>query len=125
MSGKAYGRKMGLASMAYALVTLPVLASIDRGWVAGPALVPVVLLPMLPALAMAWLVWQQFRRMDELQRRIQGEAIMLAFVGTALLSLTYGFLESAGLPRLPMVTVWAVMGTLWLVATRLVARSYR
>jgi hypothetical protein len=53
--------------------------------------------------------------MDELQRKLQFEALALAFAGTALLTFGYGFLEGVGLPRLSMFVVWPLMAALWVV----------
>lgn len=91
----------------------------------GPVATVVALLPMLPASAVCWVVLRQLRRMDELDRRIQLEALAFAFAATAVVSFSYGFLETVGYPRLPMFTVWPVMATLWLVGLRLASRRYR
>lgn len=50
-----------------------------------------------------------------MQRRLQLEALALAFAGTALIAFGYGFLEDAGLPRLSVFVVWPLMAVLWLV----------
>ena len=53
--------------------------------------------PLLPAL---WLVWAQLRslrRADELQRRVQLEALAVGFGAMFLLGLTGGLLDAAGL----------------------------
>ncbi|ADZ69398.1 hypothetical protein [Polymorphum gilvum] len=52
-------------------------------------------------------------RLDELQRRIQLEALAVAFAGTGLLSMSYGFLEDIGFPQLSMFVVWPTMASLW------------
>ena len=41
------------------------------------------------------------------------ESIAIGAAVTAALSLTYGFLESAGFPKLSMFWVWPVMGLVW------------
>ncbi len=57
-------------------------------------MVPLALLPMIPA------VWGMFgwikaiRKMDELQRRIQIEGLLLSLGMTALITFSYGFLET-------------------------------
>src|SRR5262245_6710221 len=38
------------------------------------------------------------KRLDEMQQRIQLEALAFAFFGTGVLGVCYGFLESAGMP---------------------------
>ncbi|PTX46637.1 hypothetical protein [Allosediminivita pacifica] len=73
------------------------------------------LLPMLPALFICWVVVRSIRQLDELQRRVQLEALAVAFAGTALITFGYGFLEGVGLPRLSMFLVWPVMASFWFV----------
>ena len=58
------------------------------------------LAPMIGAGAVAWAILRGLWRMDELQRRIQLDAIALSFLGTALLTFGWGFAEGAGLPHL-------------------------
>lgn len=57
--------------------------------VQGIATAVVILLP----------VWN-LRYLDELQRRIQLEALAFAFLGTAVLGVGYGSLQNAGLPQI-------------------------
>lgn len=73
------------------------------------------LAPMLPAVFLCVVIIRMIRRMDEMQRKLQVEALALAFAGTALLTFGYGFLEGVGLPRLSMFAVWPVMAGLWVV----------
>lgn len=94
------------------------------GGLAEPWRTVMLLAPMAPAAGICAVIVRHIRRLDELQRRIQLEALATAFAGTALLSLGYGFLEGAGLPKLSMFAVWSVMGTLWAAASILFSRSY-
>ena len=80
------------------------------------------LLLISPAIPMAFAVWaiaRHFRRMDEFVRLRSLEGLGVAAAVTAGLSITYGFLESAGFPRLSMFWVWGVMGMVWGVVTKL------
>jgi hypothetical protein len=70
---------------------------------------------MLAPPFMAWTVVRQLRRLDELQRRIQLDALALAFMVTALVTLSYGFLENVGIPALNMVWVWPLMASVWII----------
>ena len=66
------------------------------------------------------------RSLDELQQRIQLEALAIAFAGTGALATTYGFLQSAGLPKIEWgVWVWPSMVVLWAAATAVASRRYR
>jgi hypothetical protein len=83
---------------------------------------PVAITPMLPALFIARSVVRLFSSCDELQIKIQMQSLAFAFVGTVLLTLTYGFLQMAGVPTANWVWVWPLMGTLFIVG-KLIAKS--
>jgi hypothetical protein len=51
--------------------------------------------------------------MDEYARLKSLEAIAISAAFTAGWTLTYGFLENAGFPKLSMGVVWPVMGAVW------------
>src|SRR5215813_13947709 len=72
------------------------------------------LLPMVPALFFPFAVLNRLREMDELQRKIQLEALAFGFATAAVLTLSYGFLQNAGLPDLSWVWVWPVMSACWI-----------
>lgn len=124
MGTKCYFREFGLALLAYIACVI-----LSSHWLAdlnpGPGKIALALVPVIPMVAMALAVVRQLRRMDELARRIQLEALGLSFVCTALITFSYGFLETAGLPRLSMFYVWPVMGLVWALATVAGVRRYR
>ena len=111
----AYGAV--LAASVFALSTD---AARDAAWRA-----PVALAPMLPAAAVLLVVVRQLGRIDELQRRIQFEALAFAFGGTAMVTFGYGFLEeNVGFAHLNWFFVWPVMAALWLVGLWFPKRRY-
>ncbi|MBP2297783.1 hypothetical protein [Azospirillum picis] len=79
----------------------------------GAARHAAALAPMLPCLLMVWVILRQFRRLDEYLRLKMMEDIVVAAAVTALVTFTYGFLETLGWPTLSMFAVWPVMGTAW------------
>ena len=83
------------------------------------------LLPVLPMIAVATLVIRHIRHLDELARKVHLEGLAVGFVGTALITFSYGFLETAGFPRLSMFLVWSLMGPLWAVGSFFAWRRYR
>jgi hypothetical protein len=83
------------------------------------------LLPMIGAFAGAWAIMRGIWRLDEMQRRIQLDAIAISFLGTALVTFGWGFAEGAGLPHLRAFAVWPIMGTLWAAGALIAQRRYR
>ena len=63
--------------------------------------------------------------MDELQRRITFEALAFAFVGTALLTFSYGFLQLFSFPQASWLLMWPVMVAFWLVGSLLANQRYK
>jgi hypothetical protein len=125
MKSKQYMKELTTTLVVYGAMlvgSIEVLTHVD---VARPWRDLIALSPMVPAAATAWIVLRELRRMDELQRRIQLEAIGFAFAGAAILTFSYGFLEGLGYPRLSMFTVWPMLAVLWLVGLALARRRYR
>lgn len=91
----------------------------------GPLRLVINLVPMIGALAAAWAILRALWRMDEMQRRIQLDAIALSFLGTALITFGWGFAEGAGMPHLRAFAVWPIMGTLWVAGLFAARRRYR
>ena len=60
-----------------------------------------------------------------MQRKLQLEALAMAFAGTALITFGYGFLEGAGLPKLSMFVVWPIMAALWVIGVTVGRWRYR
>lgn len=68
----------------------------------------------------------RIRRLDELQQRVQFEALAIAFAGTGVLGTAYGFLVNAGLPDIEWgALVWPVMVGLWALGLMFANRRYR
>lgn len=76
----------------------------------GLARTLVVITPSIPVALFFWAIARHYRRMDEFVRlrTLESMAISSAVVGA--FSLTYGFFEMAGFPRLSMFWVWGILG---------------
>ncbi|WP_176473850.1 hypothetical protein [Actibacterium ureilyticum] len=90
-------------------------ALLSAGIDSKPLRILVALGPMLPAAFICGVVIHSIHNLDELQRKLQFEALALSFAGTALLTFGYGFLEGLGFPKISMFAVWPLMATLWVV----------
>lgn len=124
MSKHRYLWEFGNAMVAYVVVmvaSITLLVTVD----AGPILRSLIsLLPIIPGLTICWVVVRQLRRVDELQRKIQFEAMGLAFAATAITSFSYGFLENVGFPKLSMFAVWPLMAGFWIIGHIISTRRY-
>jgi len=109
---RKYLLELGVSMVLYFIVLFGAL-SIGKPMPAGALRTALLLAPMIPVCLAIWAIARQFRRMDEFMRLRTLESLAIAAAVTAGLSLTYGFLEGAGFPRLSMFWVWPVMGFVW------------
>lgn len=86
----------------------------------------VALLPILPIAAVFAACVRFLRNTDEMERQITFESLALSAGVTAMLAVTYGFLQNGA--HLPCPDPWWTYGVImagWLVARPFVARRYR
>ena len=83
------------------------------------------MLPVIPSAFAMWAAIRFFRGLDELQRRIQFEGVSFAFLGTCLISLTWGFLQNAGLPHADVIWVTPLLIILWGLGLGIASRRYQ
>lgn len=122
---KQYLIELGSAFALYAALLVGA-AAVERAIEpTGTLKLAINLAPMLGAFAAAWAILRGLWRMDEMQRRIQFDAIAISFLGTALITFGWGFAEGAGLPHLRAFAVWPIMGTLWGIGSLIAIRRYR
>lgn len=120
-----YAREMILASVLYALVVFAG-AYATRLDVPHWVIVVAAVLPILPALMMLRAYITFVNGIDEFQRRIQSEAVMIAAGVTGFGTFTYGFLEEwAGFPHLPLIWVLPILIGSWGVALCFIRLKYK
>lgn len=101
------------ASMTLYVVVLMGSIYLSKSMEPGALRTLLLITPAIPVFLSVWVIARHFRRMDEFIRLRSLESLSIAVAVTAGLSVTYGFLESAGFPRLSMFWVWGVMGIVW------------
>lgn len=122
---KTYKKQVYVGFAVYAAVAL-VAAWVVGKYSLGEWRILVALTPIVPALFIARSFVRGFSTCDELQIRIHFESLAFAFVGTALVTLTLGFLQAlAGVPIANWVWVWPLMGTLFLIGKLIAKRKYQ
>jgi hypothetical protein len=109
---RKYFIELGGTIVLYVLV-LSASIRIGRPMEAGLGRTLVLMLPVIPLLLSAWAIVRAFGRMDEFVRLRTLESFGVAGAVTAALTFAYGFMETAGYPRLSMFWVWGIMGFAW------------
>lgn len=112
------------AIVAYAIV-LVISITLLNLFPDSPLRVLLALAPMIPACFIPFVVVRMLGRVDELQRRIQLEALGFAFAGTAVLTFAYGFLQVVGFPPVSWFAIWPIMALLWVIGAAWASRRYR
>lgn len=122
--GRFY-REFGLAMLAYAIVSVISLKILGAGVDNQTLRTLISVSPVVPICAVCWTILRNIRRVDELQRAIQVEALAFSLAGTAIITMGYGFLESVGYPRITMFAVWPLMAVLWTIGLFYGERRYK
>ena len=71
--------------------------------------------PMLGFLGFIWAMARHVGGIDEYQRKFMLETWAIAAALTAAGTFSYGFLETAGFPKISMFNVWMIMGGAWAI----------
>jgi hypothetical protein len=109
---RAYRFELWTAIAVYAVLLIGSIR-FGRPLADGPLRTAVLLLPMIGFGLMIRAIARHVARIDEYQRLRMLESVALAFSITGAVTFSYGFLETAGFPKLSMFTVWIVMGASW------------
>jgi hypothetical protein len=125
-AGKTYTAQFAWAMIAYGVVlTASVLILKSNPDPDAPWRIPVALAPMIPAMFGLMAFVRYMGSIDELQRRIQLEAIAFGFGGTAALTFGYGFLEGVGFPPINWTFIFPLMIGLWGIGVAIAGRRYQ
>lgn len=122
--GRSSVKEFGVLMLVY-LIVLALSMAFVKAYPGSTWRFVVVLAPVVPAFFFVLAIVRHVRRLDELQRRIQLEALALAFPSSALATFSYGLLQRVGLPPLNWTWVWLVMTGFWLLGTVVATRRYR
>ena len=122
----AGGPALGALILAYSVVLLGAAVGGALAPAGSPVRVVMAVIPWLAMTAYTVGMFVSIRQLDELEQRIQYEAIALAFAATVVVLTTYGLVEKAGFPAIRW-SVWGypLMFVFWFGAYLMVARRYR
>jgi hypothetical protein len=109
---RAYYRELGLSLAVYAVLLFGAIR-FGRPMAAGTLRTIILLTPMLGFALAIWAIARHLRRIDEYMRQNLLETFAIGAAITAAVTFSYGFLETAGFPRLSMFAVWPLMGASW------------
>ena len=122
-NNKRYLKEFGGSMAAYSAI-VPVSMWMLRGHEHTPLGYGIAFLPIIPSAFALWAFLRMFRGLDELQRRIQLEAVAFSFLATCLITLTWAFQQNAGLPRFDVSWVAPLLIALWGLGLGIAKRRY-
>lgn len=124
LATRRYMREFWLSIVAYVLILFASIYGLDHG-VSGFARYVVAIVPVLPVVAVFIAVVRWLQATDEYQRQTTITAMAIAGGATALINVTYGLLEMAGLPKMSVWITYTLFMVIWLVATLILQRTPR
>lgn len=123
-NAKRYVKEFGSSMTAYT-VMVPLSIWLLKGHGHSSLRYVFAVLPVIPSAFAMWAAIRFFRGLDELQRRIQFEGIAFSFLATCLLTLTWGFLQNAGLPHADVIWIAPLLIILWGLGLGIASRRYQ
>jgi hypothetical protein len=108
----AYRRELMVAIAVY-IVLLVGAIRLARPMEDGVLRTLLLVSPMIGFGLMIRAIIRHVSRIDEYQRLRMLESFSIAMAITGAVTFTYGFLETAGFPKVSMFSVWIVMGVSW------------
>lgn len=121
----AYKREFLTAMFIYAVVLLVSVFLTKHISLSGWWRIPLALVPLIPVFFALRAFLRFFSRIDELQRRIQLEALALSFGVTCVVTWSYGLLEYIGFPEVSWIWVPPFMLILWSIGVHVASRRYQ
>lgn len=70
-------------------------------------------------------IMQDLKASDELQKKVQSNAVMFSAITTVVITFGYGILEGIGLPKFPTVLIPLMMFFLWGISLVYFWRKYQ
>jgi hypothetical protein len=126
LAARRYRRDIAIAGVLYVGLVIGAALAIRNFELPQWVVIVLSLAPVAPALLMlrAYIVFT--RAMDEFQRRMQSEALIVAAGVTVFASFAYGFLEEwADFPHVPMIWVFPVFAFVFGIAHLIIWRRYK
>src|SRR5262245_2193366 len=127
LAARRASRSLGLAAMVLLALFFGARLLLELPNLATPVRVAIALVPLPPFLWLLWAFIRDVREADELERRIQLEALAIAFPLTLVLVMTLGLLQIA-VPLSPedwsYRHIWPLLYVFYLVGLTRARRQY-
>ena len=122
---RTYLKEFLTAMAAYVIVLIISITIINASPATAWWRIPLALAPVIPIIFAMIAFMRGLGRMDELQRRIQFEALAFGFGAAGIITFSYGFLELVGFPHISWIFVFPLMIMFWGIGGGIASRRYR
>jgi len=122
---KRYFKEFGISMGFYIVLLIASILIITNVELPKVAQVIVTLIPVIPTIFVVIAVMRALRDSDELQERIQLQAVTFSAIVTGLITFSYGFLENIGFPHFPSLFIFPLMIALWGIGAGIFAGKYK
>jgi len=121
-----YFRRLLLMTAAASAIDIGAAYLLDHSRLDEAARIAVALLPLPGCLALVVVILQGVRRLDEFQKRVHFEAVVVSFLATAVAVFIYGYLQRAhAAGPLNLGLVWIFMVVFYAVGYVVAVSHYR
>lgn len=110
---KRYFRELYLSIAAYVVVLFTSISILKKFEFSGVIQSIIALTPVVPIIFIIIAIMRGIKDSDELQQKVQLNAIMFSAVTTGLITFSYGLLEGVGFPPFPTIWVLPMMFMFW------------
>ncbi|HCR72717.1 MAG TPA: hypothetical protein DIW23_14835 [Anaerolineae bacterium] len=110
---KRYFKEFGIAMGTYVVAVIVSTTILNNFEFPKFAQIVITLIPVVPTIFVVVAILRALRESDELQQRIQLQAVTFSAITTGLITFSYGFLENVGFPPFPSIWILPIMFMLW------------
>lgn len=122
---KRYFREFGISMGFYVVLLIASVSVLTNFELPKVAQIVIALIPVIPTIFVLIAVMRALRDGDELQQKIQLQAVTFSAIVTGLITFSYGFLENVGFPRFPTLFTFPLLLALWGIGAGIFSRKYQ
>lgn len=122
---KRYYKEFGISMGTYVVAVITSTMVLSNFEFPQIAQIIITLIPVIPTIFVVLAILRALRDSDELQQRIQLQAVTFSAITTGLITFSYGFLENVGFPPFPTIFVLPIMFFLWGISLGFLWKKYQ
>lgn len=122
---KRYFKEFSVSMGSYVVLLIASISALTKFELPKVAQIVIALIPVIPTVFVVIAVMRALRDSDELQQKIQLQAVTFSAIVTGLITFSYGFLENIGFPHLPSLFIFPLMIALWGIGVGIFSVKYQ